>query len=148
MNLGTVVTIAEAAPENLVHFVFENGTNEANGAHPIPGAGVVDFSAIAKAAGIPNVHAFSEQDALAEALPDILTAPGPTFVDLKVVPGGRYEYRWDVVHGPQSRAVFPRGDASRARRPLTPLRGHDSGQVGRRAGRTEVHATQTGGRRP
>lgn len=44
--------------------------------------------------------------------PPILTAPGPTFVDLKVVPGGRYEYRWDVVHGPESRAVF--GDAMQA----------------------------------
>ena len=35
-----------------------------------------------------------------------MTAPGPTFVDLKVVPGGSYEYRWDVVHGPESRATF------------------------------------------
>ena len=106
MNLGTFVTIAEAAPENLVHFVFENGTYEANGAHPIPGSGFVKFAEMAKAAGIPNVHEFSTMDALAEALPEILTAPGPTFVDLKVVPGGRYEYRWDVVHGSESRAIF------------------------------------------
>ena len=106
MNLGTLVTIAEAAPENLIHFVFENGTYEANGAHPIPGAEFVSFAGIARAAGIPNVHEFSDPDALAEALPGILTAPGPTFVDLKVVPGGRYEYRWDVVHGAESRAVF------------------------------------------
>ena len=106
MNLGTLVTIAEAAPENLIHFVFENGTYEANGAHPIPGAGIVRLAGIAREAGIRNVHEFSEPEALAEALPDILTAPGPTFVDLKVVPGGRYEYRWDVVHGPQSRAAF------------------------------------------
>ena len=53
-----------------------------------------------------GVHEFSDLDALADALPGILTAPGPTFVDLKVVPGGRYEYRWDVVHGEKSRAVF------------------------------------------
>ena len=106
MNLGTLVTIAEAAPENLVHFVFENGTYEANGAHPIPGAGIVNLAGIARAAGIPNVHEFSEMEALAEALPEIVTAPGPTFVDLKVVPGSRYEYRWDVVHGPESREIF------------------------------------------
>ena len=54
MNLGTFVTIAEAAPANLIHFVFENGTYEANGAHPIPGSGVVKFADIAKAAGIPT----------------------------------------------------------------------------------------------
>ena len=100
------MTIAEAAPENLIHFVFENGTYEANGAHPIPGTGVVSFAGVARAAGIPNVHEFSELDTLAEALPEILTAAGPTFVDLKVVPGGAYEYRWDIVHGPESRTIF------------------------------------------
>ena len=88
MNLGTLVTIAEAAPENLIHFVFENGTYEANGAHPIPGAGAMSFAGVATAAGILNVHEFSELDALREALPEILTSPGPTFVDLKVVRGG------------------------------------------------------------
>ena len=41
MNLGTLVTIAEAAPKNLIHFVCENGTYEANGGHPIPGRGKV-----------------------------------------------------------------------------------------------------------
>ena len=37
MNLGSLVTIAEAAPTNFFHFVCENGTYEANGGHPIPG---------------------------------------------------------------------------------------------------------------
>ena len=36
MNLGCLVTIAAAAPKNLVHFVVQNGTYEANGGHPIP----------------------------------------------------------------------------------------------------------------
>ena len=39
MNLGSLVTIAEAGPENLVHFVVENGTYEANGATRSRGAG-------------------------------------------------------------------------------------------------------------
>ena len=66
----------------------------------------MSFAGIAKAAGIRNVHEYSEMDALARSLPEILAAPGPIFVDLKVVPGARYEYRWDVVHGPESRAIF------------------------------------------
>ena len=60
MNPGALVTIAGAAPEKLIHFVFENGACEANGVHPIHGAGVVDSAGIAKAAGIRNVHEFSE----------------------------------------------------------------------------------------
>ena len=39
MNLGSLVTVADAAPRNLHHFVFENGVYEVNGAHPIPGQG-------------------------------------------------------------------------------------------------------------
>ena len=120
MNLGTLVTIAEAAPENLVHFVFENGTYEANGAHPIPGAGVVSFAGIARAAGIPNVHEFSDLDALAEALPGILIAPGPTFVDLKVVPGGRYEDRRRAPEAARGTVCFAIWCAGRWRDPGTP----------------------------
>ena len=36
MNLGTLVTIAHAAPANLVHCLCRNGTYETNGAVPIP----------------------------------------------------------------------------------------------------------------
>ena len=106
MNLGTLVTIGEVAPPNLVHFVFENGTYEANGGHPTPGAGTVDFAAIAKASGIPNTYTFSDLESLTRALPEILTIDGPTFVALKVVPGNSYEYRWDVIHGIESRRTF------------------------------------------
>ena len=48
MNLGCLVTIAAARPENLVHFVVQNDTYEANGGHPIPSTGV-DFAAIKQA---------------------------------------------------------------------------------------------------
>ena len=41
MNLGSLVTIAAARPKNLVHFVVQNGTYEANGGHPIPTTTVV-----------------------------------------------------------------------------------------------------------
>jgi sulfopyruvate decarboxylase subunit beta len=43
MNLGSLVTIANAAPRNLYHFVCENGCYEANGSHPIPGQGRIVF---------------------------------------------------------------------------------------------------------
>ncbi len=36
MNLGSLVTVAAAAPPNYYHFVCENGDYEANGSHPIP----------------------------------------------------------------------------------------------------------------
>ena len=50
MNLGSLVTIAAAAPKNLVHFVCDNGSYEANGGHPIPNP-KVDFAGLARSAG-------------------------------------------------------------------------------------------------
>ena len=36
MQLGSMVTIAGAAPANLHHFVFENGVYETSGSQPLP----------------------------------------------------------------------------------------------------------------
>ncbi len=106
MNLGTLVTIAEAAPPNFIHFVFENGVYEANGSHPIPGRGVVSFTGFARDAGIEKVYEFSEIEDFEANVADVLAEEGPVFVDLKVEKGGDYPYRWDVIHGPESRIAF------------------------------------------
>jgi sulfopyruvate decarboxylase subunit beta len=87
MNLGTLVTIAHAAPKNLLHCLCQNGTYETNGAVPIPGAGRVDFPALARAAGYPRAYAFDEIGAWERALPGLLREEGPVFVDLRVEPG-------------------------------------------------------------
>ena len=108
MNLGTLVTIATAAPPNLVHFVCENGTYEANGGHPIPGKDVLSFAGMASAAGYREVHEFSELDKLDAALPGILKARGPVFVTLKIVPGKMYPENFGYMHSPKARADFKR----------------------------------------
>jgi len=106
MNLGTLVTIAAARPANLVHFVCENGTYEANGSHPIPGAGVVDFAGFARAAGYPHVFAFDDATVFAAELPALLALAGPVFAVLKFVPGDPVptDYRW--MHGKATRERF------------------------------------------
>ena len=106
MNLGSLVTIANAAPNNLLHFVCENGTYEANGGHPIPAKDKVSFTGLALAAGYREAHAFSELDALETALPGILRARGPVFIDLKIVPGETYPQDWAYMHGAASREKF------------------------------------------
>ena len=60
MNLGSLVTIATVAPPNLYHFVSVNGTYEANGGHPTPGKGIMNFKGFAASAGYPNCFAFAD----------------------------------------------------------------------------------------
>lgn len=106
MNLGSLVTIAQAAPRNLVHFVCQNDCYEANGSHPIPGANQVSFAGFARAAGWPSVHEFSELADFEARIADVLAEPGPTFVTLKVVAGERYPQDFDVLHDAGRRAAF------------------------------------------
>jgi phosphonopyruvate decarboxylase len=106
MNLGTLVTIGEAAPPNLLHFVCENGTYEANGGVPIPGRERVDFAAFARAAGYRESHEFSDLDDFAVRVPALLSARGPVFTTLKIEPGEPSKKDYEYIHGPEARAAF------------------------------------------
>lgn len=106
MNLGSLVTIAGAAPPNLFHFVCDNRCYEANGSHPLPAADRVDFAGFARAAGIRQVASFDEVDALAAGLPDVLAADGPVFVVLKVVAGDPSPQDYGFLHGEETRRRF------------------------------------------
>jgi sulfopyruvate decarboxylase subunit beta len=109
MNLGSLVTIGSVAPANLVHFVCENGTYEANGSHPIPGRGTVDFAGLARDAGYRQTFTFSDLATFVAELPRLMQLTGPTFGAIKLVPGEtplNIDYRW--MHGPKTRADFKR----------------------------------------
>jgi sulfopyruvate decarboxylase subunit beta len=84
MNLGSLVSIADAKARNIVVVLFENGVYEVTGEEPIPAAGNVDFIAIARAAGFCSTFDFSDLAAWQAAAGEVLGAPGPTFVTLRV----------------------------------------------------------------
>jgi phosphonopyruvate decarboxylase len=85
MNLGSLVTIANKAPRNLVHFVFEDGGYTSTGGQPLPSAGGLDLAGLAKEAGYPRTYQFDSLEDFVTALQEILEGDGPTFVCLKVV---------------------------------------------------------------
>jgi phosphonopyruvate decarboxylase len=104
MNLGTLVTIAGAAPPNLTHLVFQNGIYEANGSHPLPAR--PDFAGLAEAAGIADTSEFAGLEAFEAAIPGLLTRPGPVFAALHVVPGDPSPQDYATIHGAETRARF------------------------------------------
>jgi len=106
MNLGSLVTIAEVAPRNLIHFVCENDTYEVNGGHPIPGAGRISFAGFARAAGYRSVHEFGDLNAFSQRIGAVLKEEGPVFVVLKVVPGELYPQDFSAVHSAELRRAF------------------------------------------
>jgi phosphonopyruvate decarboxylase len=88
MNLGSLVTIAGAKPQNLVHCVFENGIYEITGGQPIPGEGTHNFATLARGAGYPNVYELADEAGLESGLDEALAKPGPTFIHFRVTPVG------------------------------------------------------------
>jgi thiamine pyrophosphate-dependent acetolactate synthase large subunit-like protein len=86
MGLGILLTVAEQRPANFYHFMLDNECYATTGGQPVPNAKNVAYEVIARGAGYPRTYAFSELDALAGALPGILSEPGPVFVAMKVHP--------------------------------------------------------------
>jgi len=86
MNLGSLVSIAEAQAANLTILVFDNGTYEVTGSQRVPGAGSVNFLQIADGAGFRATFQFSDIDTWKRGARNALFAPGPTFIWLRVEP--------------------------------------------------------------
>lgn len=82
MQLGSLATIAGAAPRNLTHLLFKNGVYHTSGAQGIPGGEGVDFVGMAKAAGYRSAVAVADLDELGLRLPEILGGVGPLLVEL------------------------------------------------------------------
>jgi phosphonopyruvate decarboxylase len=107
MNLGCLVTNAEVAPPNFVHFVLNNHMYEFTGGQPTPGAHTIDFTGFAKAAGYATVLKFNELEGFAAALPQLFTAPGPIFVELDVKAGpDPLQVDWGMIYSEERQQAF------------------------------------------
>jgi sulfopyruvate decarboxylase subunit beta len=87
MSLGTLATAVETAATNFILVVSDNGEFEITGHQPVAGRDRVDYAGLAEAAGFREVYRFDNPRAWAAAVPDVLSAVGPTFVHAIVEPG-------------------------------------------------------------
>jgi phosphonopyruvate decarboxylase len=93
MQLGSLVTVAGAAPPNFFHFVFENGVYETSGSQPLPGEGRLDLTEMARAAGYAHSVQYDNGAEFAQALPELLRQRGPLFVSIRTEPEDGYLVR-------------------------------------------------------
>ncbi len=84
MQLGSLVTITEASPPNLYHFVLANGLNQSTGNQPLPAQGTFGWVALAKASGYKNALKITEPEDLIEQLPKIWALEGPVLIELTI----------------------------------------------------------------
>ena len=105
MNLGTLVTIGAVAPRNLTHFVFRNGTYEANGGHPIPNR-EADFEGLARSAGIRSSSTIADLGAFERTIGALLTETGPVFACLNVAQGPLSAREYAEMYSAERRQAF------------------------------------------
>lgn len=106
MNLGALVTVANAAPKNLVHFLCYNGEYEVNGRFPVPGGRALDFAGMARAAGIAQAFTFADTADFEARLEALLSLEGPVFAALLVEPGAAHPQDYVAIHSEESRRTF------------------------------------------
>jgi len=107
MNPGMLMVERQLALPNLKHFVVANRCYGSTNELPMPFPEFVDYAAMARAAGIERVHDFATIEGLAQALDEILTAPGYVFTVLHVEPLGRRLHS-PPLDGPELKLRFGR----------------------------------------
>lgn len=88
MHLGGLAVIADHAPQNFFHVVFNNGVHDSVGGQPTS-IGVVDVAATARALGYRYASSTSDMASVANAVAELRRHGGPSLLELKVRPGNR-----------------------------------------------------------
>lgn len=93
MNLGCLVTIANAAAQNFTLLLFDNGVYEVTGGQRTAGGmleatgqGAVDWIGLARASGLDQAWQFDELASWRAHCRASLDQPGPRFIALRVAP--------------------------------------------------------------
>ena len=88
MHMGSMGIVAQKAPKNYIHVVFNNGAHDSVGGQPTVGLSI-DLPAIAKAVGYKAVYSCCTKANLQELLSTIKSQEGPIFLQVCVKKGNR-----------------------------------------------------------
>ena len=88
MHMGSMAIVAQKAPKNYVHVVFNNGAHDSVGGQPTVGL-KVDLPAIAQAVGYKAAYSCETKEYLQELLTKVKNQEGPILLEVKVKKGNR-----------------------------------------------------------
>ena len=92
MHMGSMAIVAQKAPKNYIHVVFNNGAHDSVGGQPTVGLNI-DLPAVAKAVGYKAAITVSSKEELEKELStlnsQLSTLGGPALLEVKVKKGNR-----------------------------------------------------------
>ena len=88
MHMGSMAIVANKAPKNYVHVVFNNGAHDSVGGQPTVGL-KIDLPAVARAVGYPYCFSVDKKEDLLGILNESKDLDGPVLIEVKVKKGNR-----------------------------------------------------------
>ena len=88
MHMGSMAIVANKAPKNYVHVVFNNGAHDSVGGQPTVGL-KIDLPTVAKAVGYKTAYSVETKEYLMELLDKVKNQEGPVLLEIKVKKGNR-----------------------------------------------------------
>ena len=88
MHMGSIAIVANKAPKNYIHVVFNNGAHDSVGGQPTVGLNM-DLPGVAKAVGYKNTYSVDNKDELVGVLNEVKRQEGPVLIEVKVKKGNR-----------------------------------------------------------
>ena len=88
MHMGGMTIVAQKAPKNYIHVIFNNGAHDSVGGQPTVGLNI-DLPRIARAVGYQHTFSVSTKEDLVDILKDVKVNDGPTLLEIKVKKGNR-----------------------------------------------------------
>ena len=88
MHMGGMAIVAEKAPRNYVHVVFNNGAHDSVGGQPTVGLDI-DLCSVAKALGYKAAFSADNKDDLDVLLREVKHVDGPLLIQVQVKKGNR-----------------------------------------------------------
>ena len=86
MNLGSLITIANAAPPNFYQIILHNRIYETTGGQTLPNIEHLNFLMIARGAGLSQVHRYEDLETFRRELPEFMHEKGPVFTVIDIEP--------------------------------------------------------------
>lgn len=88
MHMGSMAIVAQKAPQNYVHVVFNNGAHDSVGGQPTVGLHI-DLPRVARAVGYPHTYSVSTKEDLIDVLNDVKKNNELSLIEVKVKKGNR-----------------------------------------------------------
>lgn len=88
MHMGSMAIVANKAPKNYVHVVFNNGAHDSVGGQPTVGLRI-DLLAVAKAVGYKATYSVDSRTELENVLAKVNSFASPALLEIKVKKGNR-----------------------------------------------------------